>query len=136
MPEVTSELDGIEIADIESRVVNAAHCVQHGDLHCANIVFDQRNQAMLIDFGDVGPSVASMDPVTLELSTIFHYQHTLLPPGWPTEGGIGQWVTAERYTEGCAFAQFIAACRAWALAEAASPGRGGRGGVCVCATST
>ena len=76
---------------------------------------------MLIDFGDAGPSVASIDPVTLELSTIFHYQHTALPPRWPTEAGISLWATPERYTDGCAFAPFIAACRTWALAEAASP---------------
>ena len=119
--EVRPQLNGIEIVGIEARVVDAAQCVQHGDLHCANVVFDQRGQAMLIDFEDVGPSFASIDPVTLELSTIFHLEHTTLPAGWPTEDSIGQWVTPEHYTGGCALTPFISACREWALAEAASP---------------
>ena len=76
---------------------------------------------MLIDFAEAGPSFASIDPVTLELSTIFHSENEALPAGWPTEVSIGQWVTPEPYMDGCAFTPFICACREWALAEAASP---------------
>ena len=119
--EVRHQLDGIDIAPIEARAVRAASCSQHGDLHCANVVFDGRGQAMLIDFGDVGPSFSAIDPVTLELSTIFHSQHATLPAGWPTEEGIMQWPVLERFTEGCAFAPFVVACRQWALADAGSP---------------
>lgn len=118
--QVRPQLDGIEIAGIEARTVNVALCVQHGDMHCANVVFDQRGQAMIIDFGDVGPAFSALDPVTLELSTVFHTQHSMLPDNWPTEAGIGQWLTLEHYTNGCAFAPFVSACRQWALAEAGS----------------
>jgi CheY-like chemotaxis protein len=118
---VRDELDGIDIRPIEACGIRAAHCCQHGDLHCANVVFDQRGQAMLIDFGDAGASFAAVDPVTLELSTLFHSQHATLGAGWPTEQHIADWMTMEQYTEGCAFAPFITACRDWALAEAGSP---------------
>ena len=121
LPGIDAELGGINIADIEARTVNAAYCCQHGDLHCANVVFDHTGRVMLIDFGDVGSSVASVDPVTLELSTVFHSLHTILPAGWPTEANMIRWVTVEQFVEGCPFAPFILGCRAWANAEAGSP---------------
>jgi len=114
-------LGGIDITAIEACTVTAAHCFQHGDLHCANVVFDQRGHAMLIDFGDAGPSFAAIDPVTLELCTIFHSQRATLPPGWPTEEGMSQWMAADRFVENCAFTPFIMACRQWAMAVSGSP---------------
>lgn len=119
--EAREQLDGIDIGPVEACSVRAAHCSQHGDLHCANVVFGQDDRAMLIDFGDAGPSFAALDPVTLELSTIFHTQHAALPPGWPTEAAMGDWVTVEHFARDCAFASFIGACREWAMDVAASP---------------
>jgi CheY-like chemotaxis protein len=116
-----AELEGIDIAGIENRTIPTATCCQHGDLHCANVVFDGRGRAMLIDFGDTGPSYAAVDPVTLELSTIFHSQHATLPPGWPTEENILEWTQVERVIAGCQFGPFISACRQWANGEAGSP---------------
>ena len=118
---IQAELGGIDIHAVEATQIPAARCCQHGDLHCANIVFDQRGVAMLIDFGDAGHSFASVDPVTLELSTIFHLQAARLPPGWPSEALLGQWGTLDAYVAGCAFPDFIRACRQWALAVAGSP---------------
>ncbi len=76
---------------------------------------------MLIDFGDAGPSFAAIDPVTLELCTVFHSQRATLPPGWPTEQGMRQWMVADRFVENCAFAPFIIECRQWAMAVSGSP---------------
>ena len=75
---------------------------------------------MLIDFGDTGPSVVAIDPVTLELSTIFHTQRSMLPLDWPTEENMKEWFDVDRFIQGCSFGLFIKACREWALAEAAS----------------
>jgi hypothetical protein len=75
----------------------------------------------LIDFGDAGHPFASVDPVTLELSTIFHLQAARLPPGWPSEALLGQWGTLDAYAADCAFPDFIRACCQWALAVAGSP---------------
>lgn len=121
MPGIANELAGIDITAIEAQTVSVASCCQHGDLHCANVVFDQTGRPMLIDFGDTGPSVAAIDPVTLELSTIFHTQHSVLPGGWPMEVNMNEWVEVDRFIQGCAFGPFIRACREWALAEAGSP---------------
>jgi hypothetical protein len=119
--EVKHLLDGIDIATVENRMVLAARCTQHCDLHCANVVHTAGGEAMLIDYGDAGAAFASLDPVTLELSTIFHSQHVLLPPDWPNEALMGAWTEPDQYCVGCTFGPFIKACRRWALAEAASP---------------
>jgi len=119
--DVLAHLDSIDIARVEAISVRAGHCSQHGDLHCANVLFAERGQAMLIDFGDVGASFSALDPVTLELSTLFHSQHTTLGSDWPTVEHIDRWVDHARFVEGCSFASFITGCRQWARAEAASP---------------
>jgi CheY-like chemotaxis protein len=121
LPGIQAELDGIDIQAVEARGIQAARCCQHGDMHCANVVFDQRGGAMIIDFGDAGQSFASVDPVTLELSTIFHIQSRRLPAGWPPEDRIGQWSNLETFVEACAFADFVRACRIWAQSVAGSP---------------
>jgi len=76
---------------------------------------------MLIDFGDTGLSFASADPVTLELSTVFHTRHSTLPPGWPVEGDMEEWPNLQKFIQNCQFGEFITACREWASAEAGSP---------------
>jgi CheY-like chemotaxis protein len=120
LPGITAELGGIDIAAMEATQITVAVSCQHGDLHCANIVFDQRGNAMLIDFGDAGQSFAAVDPVTLELSTVFHFQRATLPAGWPTEANMVGWQTVPQFVQGCAFPDFIRGCRAWAIAEAGS----------------
>lgn len=42
LPAIQENLNGIDISPIEAHQVTAAACCQHGDLHCANAVFDQR----------------------------------------------------------------------------------------------
>jgi CheY-like chemotaxis protein len=120
LPQIGAHLDGIDTAAIENYALSAALCCQHGDLHCANVVFDGRGQAMLIDFGDTGLSFAAVDPVTLELSTIFHSQHARLPAGWPDEDDMLAWPDRSRFTLNCPYSPFISACREWANSEAAS----------------
>ena len=119
--EVIHHLEGIDITSIEQCVVRAGHCSQHGDLHCANVVFAEQGDAMVIDFGDAGELVLTLDPITLELSTVFHADHAKLPSGWPTAANMNGWVVPEAFAQGCAFSPFILGCRNWALAVAASP---------------
>jgi CheY-like chemotaxis protein len=121
LPSIQAELAGIEIGAVEARTVQAARCCQHGDFHCANVVFDNMGRAMVIDFGDAGPSYAAVDPVTLELSTIFHMQHMRLPTGWPTEPKMERWPAVDAYIQGCTFGPFLSSCRDWANGEAGSP---------------
>lgn len=123
MREIAPHLEGLDIARIEATNVQVRRCWQHGDLHCANVLFTEPEQgkAMLIDFGDVGESYSAVDPVTLELSTLFHKQRDKLGDGWPTIGHIEHWTETERFTDGCPFAAFIKGCRQWADAVAGSP---------------
>lgn len=120
LDDVHGELAGIDIAAIEAVVVTVSRCCQHNDLHCANVVFDHQGKEMLIDFNDAGLSFAALDPVTLELSTVFHAQRTTLPGGWPVEALMAQWINIDAYTEGCTYSEFIRACRSWALDVAGS----------------
>jgi CheY-like chemotaxis protein len=84
----------------------------HGDLHGSNILVAENGSAVLIDYGDVGDGPASLDPVTLELSLLFHPQGVDLGE-WPSLDQARQWGVAEAYLEGCPAAQFIRACRKW-----------------------
>lgn len=111
---------GLDIAGTDNCLLRAAECCQHCDLHCANVVFDDRGQEMLIDFGDTGLSFASVDPVTMELSTVFHSQRSRLPADWPTVESFRNWTDVDQFVRGCSFPGFISACRAWAHAEAGS----------------
>jgi CheY-like chemotaxis protein len=120
MHDIRAQLDGINLDGIENRTIIAAACCQHRGLHCANVVFDTRGQAMLIDFGDTGASYAAADPVTLELSTVFHSAHSGLPADWPREENMLAWPDPSSFARGCRFVPFIQACREWAYAEAGS----------------
>ncbi|MBB3973375.1 phosphotransferase [Hansschlegelia beijingensis] len=64
--------NGLDIADVEAKPLSFGECCLHGDLHGMNILFDGSGQPVLIDFGDVGVGSSCVDPVTLELSTVFH----------------------------------------------------------------
>lgn len=118
--QVRNQLEGIAYEAIEAREISVARCCQHGDLHCANIVFGDDGRTMLIDFGDCGPSFAAIDPITLELSTIFHSQSASLPAGWPDDDIMANWVDLDAYVAMCPYASFIRSCRAWAEGVAGS----------------
>lgn len=121
LPQIEAELQGFNIAAAEGVQVGACKCAQHNDLHGENVVFDASGIAMVIDYNDTGPSFASVDPVTLELSVIFHKNHAQLGTTWPTVANMQAWPDLDRYLEGCPFPEFVRQCRAWALAAANTP---------------
>ena len=101
---------------------------------CENIVFDQRGVAMLIHFGDAGHSFASVDPVTLELSTIFHLQAARLPPGLPLEALLGQWETLMHMLRAVRFLISFAPAVSGLGGRWIAPGGVGRR-LCICPAS-
>ncbi|MDG4676330.1 response regulator [Shinella sp. 838] len=113
------ELAGLDLGAVEAIEVDAARCMQHGDLHCANVLFDDFARPMVIDYPEIGRSLASLDPVALELSTIFH---TDAPDraGWPTENQAIGWTEIDLFCAGSPYEAYIRACRAWALGVAGS----------------
>jgi thiamine kinase-like enzyme len=114
-------LQDIDTTAIEAKEIRVAECCQHGDLHCANVVFNNAGRAMLIDFGDTGASFAAIDPVTMELSTVFHSQAATLPKTWPLADTLGKWPMIDDYLSACPYGEFIRACRIWAANVAGSP---------------
>jgi hypothetical protein len=68
---------------------------------------------VLIDYGDVKEGPAAVDPVTLELSVLFHPDRPKVS-GWPSQAQAKEWGDIRTYTENCQFADFVGACRQWA----------------------
>ncbi|MDH4983969.1 response regulator [Aminobacter anthyllidis] len=114
-------LDDIDLAAVENVEVDVARCVQHCDLHCGNVLFDNSGRPMVIDYPDTGGAIASLDPIALELSTIFH-KDAPDRAGWPSEARADQWTDLDAYCAGSAYEPFIRSCRAWAAGVAASQG--------------
>jgi CheY-like chemotaxis protein len=115
-----AELQDIDISAVEAKKIQVTESCQHNDMHGANVVFGGDGRPMLIDFGDAGGSFAALDPITLELSMIFHSQRAKLPGTWPSEARMAEWPDLDAYVADCPYAGFIRACRQWALEVSAS----------------
>lgn len=113
------ELAGIDLGPVEAVEVDAARCVQHGDLHCANVLFDDVVRPMVIDYPDVRRSLASLDPVALELSTIFH-RDAPNRGEWPSEEQAENWTDIDQFSAGSPYEGYLRACRTWASEIAGS----------------
>lgn len=112
------------VADFEARAIQTRWCCAHGDLHGENVLLANDGVAVIIDYGDVGEATASLDPVTLEMSLLFHPKGPLRSAnggftGWPTEVQARGWGSLNEYTAGCPLEPFIRACREWAFRVAA-----------------
>ncbi|MCL4186748.1 MAG: response regulator [Rhodobacteraceae bacterium] len=119
LEKIQPKLQGIDITAVERIEIETAQCVQHGDLHCANVLFDDRGHPMLIDYPDTGITFACLDPVALELSTIFH-KHAPDRRGWPDEAQAGTWPDIEAFASGAPFELYLHSCRGWAQTVAGS----------------
>ena len=104
--------------DFESRPIQARWGCGHGDLHGKNILVSTGGVA-LIDYNDVGSRPASMDPVTLELSLLFHPDAPRSVGVWPSVEDAREWGELEVYIRDSPFGGFVRECRRWALGVAA-----------------
>lgn len=108
--------DSSEAADLASNVeqieVEVGEVICHGDLHGENVLVDSDGRPVLIDFADAGPGPAPFDPVTLELSLLFHPHG----PARESERPLNwfEWPDVDAFAGGSAFEPFIRATRAWA----------------------
>ena len=78
------------IGDFEARKIQARWACSHGDLHGCNILVSQTRVAM-IDYGDIDDGPASLDPVTLELSLLFHPDAPDRAGPWPSADQARKW---------------------------------------------
>lgn len=96
---------------LERRPVQARWCCIHGDLHGANILVDDQNAPILIDYGDMGEGPAALDWVTLELSLLFHPQGPARAGPWPTPDDCFAWADTAAYCSASPVASLVQACR-------------------------
>jgi CheY-like chemotaxis protein len=98
-------VDGVSIPGHE--------CLQHGDLHGKNVLVNNEGAPMLIDYADFGYTSGALDPVTAELSAVFHPGAADARGDWPSAQRISEYFDPEGYLDGCPFPDYIRACRAW-----------------------
>ena len=118
MDQVRGTFDLHWVQDFEHREIQARWACSHGDLHGENIIVSPA-ATQLIDYGDVGDGPASLDPVTLELSLLFHPAAHRGHGQWPSAEQAKAWGNLDLYLHNCPFPTFVRECRAWALRVAA-----------------
>lgn len=106
------------VREFEDRKIQVRLGCSHGDLHGQNVLVSPSGTE-LIDYADVGDGAASLDPVTLELSLLFHPAGPGRGHPWPSGEQAMSWGSLDRYLEQCPFPDFVRECRAWALRAAA-----------------
>lgn len=114
-------LDQMGCIPFEERDVVLNQCPQHRDLHGLNVLVGNDGRPLLIDYGEVDISAASHDPVSMELSVLFHPKGRATVGAWPTPEQARRWAHVEEYVRECPVADFIRACRIWALDVSAGP---------------
>ncbi|GMU40674.1 MAG: hypothetical protein AMXMBFR23_15400 [Chloroflexota bacterium] len=105
----------VSLSLVEERQFRFRCCNQHGDLHAGNVLVGPTDSPLLIDYGDVGMAAAGLDPLTLELSLLFHPKSPLRGTGWATAEQVGRWLDLDAYVADCPVAPVIVACREWAM---------------------
>jgi hypothetical protein len=93
--------------------------MSHGDLHGFNVLVNDQNEPTLIDYGEVRKANGALDPVTLELSILFHPGIRGRFGDWPSVEQAAQWADMDSYLAGCPVSEFVRACRGWATVAAA-----------------
>lgn len=100
--------------DFENKNVSIARSCTHGDLHGGNILINETLLPVLIDFGDVGLGFTCLDPLTLELSLIFHPDAIANGISAQLEPLLEHWPDLDKYVENNPFKLIIEYCREWA----------------------
>jgi CheY-like chemotaxis protein len=110
---------GVEIPDDRGVEITICETTSHRDLHGFNVLVNREDEPTLIDYGEVGKANAALDPVTLELSILFHPGMGRAIEGWPTIEQAEAWIDLDTFLVNCPASSFVAACRSWAKAACA-----------------
>ena len=110
-------LNADRIKSAERLDISLTENVQHGDLHGHNVLVDDRGRPLIIDYGNIGSHPAALDPVTLELSFVFHADRPELGE-WPSVDHASHWFDLNRYTRNSPIRDIVRACREWASTAA------------------
>ncbi|QLG96517.1 phosphotransferase [Pseudomonas yamanorum] len=99
---------------LEEKNVEISEACIHGDLHGGNILVNSDYVPVLIDFGDVGAGYTCLDPITLELSLIFHPDARINGLAAQLESSSENWLDLNVYGKGSLLYPIIKYCREWA----------------------
>jgi CheY-like chemotaxis protein len=111
---------GRDWSEFGQRTIPVRRAVQHGDLHGDNVLVYRGDQTVLIDYAEVGELVTGYDPVVLELSLLFHPSGNGIRRDWPSPAQAEHWFDLASYLRDCPVADFVRACRDWALGSCPS----------------
>jgi CheY-like chemotaxis protein len=104
-----------ELPDDRDIEVSVRQTRAHGDMHGLNVLVNGQGEPTLIDYGEVMSANGALDPVTLELSVLYHPAIAGRLDGWPSVEQARAWSDLDRYCEGCPVEDFVRACRTWAV---------------------
>lgn len=107
------------VEDFEERSIQTRWSCIHGDLHGGNVLVSDQGSVVLIDYNDIGYGPASLDPIALELSVLFHPSAAHLRKDWPSIDQAKVWGNLEEYLVNCPITTFINECRQWTYRIAA-----------------
>lgn len=109
------EQHGLEhLRKIEGIHVSASSSCIHGDLHGGNILVNRTGTPVLIDFGDVGFGFTGLDPITLEMSLVFHPDCVLSGVSQEIRSFLTHWPVVDGYCQNNPFGNIVKYCRDWA----------------------
>lgn len=111
---VQAEHDLADYADIEATQVHVSRSCIHGDLHCGNVLVKPSGEAIMIDYGDAGPGFTCADPITLELSLIFHPDAQKFGLHSDLTSALAAWPDTDVYASKSPLRDMVVACRDWA----------------------
>ena len=115
-------LDWGQVERIENLNVQSRWCTQHGDLHGLNVLVSKDGEPLLIDFGETARMSAAVDPVTLELSPLFHPDSPVKDEEWPSVEEAIQWHDLDAYVANSPIAEYVRRCREWTYNRGTSAG--------------
>jgi hypothetical protein len=105
---------GFDWQQFEKTEVRVRWCTQHRDFHALNILVKNQVDPLLIDYGEVEKAPASLDPLALELSFLFHPECKKICGAWPTLDQARQWGDVDTFVANSPFPSFLRECRRWA----------------------
>jgi hypothetical protein len=104
----------LDLMSYETEVVRHRYSCIHADLHGGNILVDGANAPILIDFGEVGPGPAALDPIALGFSIYFHPDAVALGLRSKAEQALMHWLDPDKYVAHHPYPKFAKAYRDWA----------------------
>jgi hypothetical protein len=105
------------VRSFELRSLDVHLGTQHRDFHGENILVGENGAPIMIDLLSIGEASAAFDPITLELSLVFH-PNSPFNGTWPPIDQIPSWADLDAYLKHCPYADIVRSCRAWATVYA------------------